>query len=235
MTARRDRRTGEADAIDATDEANEAVKPRLRGVSHEIAFFVSLLTGPALAVAAGLRGHLTPVLVYVLAISGLFGVSALFHRPTWQPRARRWLRRLDHSMIFVAIAGSYTAVAGLALHGTLRLAILALVWGGTALGVTLKIAWIDAPKPLSAAVYVGIGWAVIFALPALLHSLGWVGLSLLGLGGALYTYGALVYARRRPDPRPLVFGYHEVFHALVIGGALAHYALVAFVALPKAA
>ena len=224
--------TGQPSRRDADDEM--PVKPRLRGVSHEIAFFVSLVTGPALAVVAGMRGHLTPVLVYVLAMSGLFGVSALFHRPTWRPNVRKWLRRVDHSMIFVAIAGSYTAVAGLALEGTLRVVVLALVWGGTAAGIALKFAWIDAPKGLSAGLYVGIGWAVIFALPALLHALGWVGLSLLGVGGLLYTYGAIVYARRRPDPRPAVFGYHEVFHALVIGGALAHYSLVAFVALPKA-
>lgn len=239
-STRSSRTTGETVSVgrgrraEESDDAEKTVKPRMRGVSHEIAFFVSLVTGPVLAVIAGLRGHLAPVLIYVLAISGLFGVSALLHRPTWRPPVRRWLRRLDHSMIFVAIAGSYTAVAGLALDGTLRVVILALVWGGTILGVTMKLAWIDAPKALSAAVYVGIGWAVIFALPALLHSLGWLGLTLLGVGGLMYTYGAIVYARRRPDPRPAVFGYHEVFHALVIGGALTHYALVAFVALPKA-
>jgi hemolysin III len=209
------------------------VKPKLRGVSHEYAFFVSLACGVALILAAsGGRARLAAT-IYAVAVSALFGTSALYHRVTWRPSARRWMRRLDHSMIFVMIAGTYTPVALIALHGTLSKTILIVVWAGALGGVVFKLVWIDAPKWLLASVYVLLGLvsgAIVGELPA---AIGWLGLAGLALGGLLYVIGAVVYASGRPDPSPKVFGYHDVFHALVIVAAGLQYAVIAFAVLPR--
>ncbi|CAN5718681.1 hemolysin III family protein [soil metagenome] len=221
---------GMPDAVpDAVAEA--LVKPRLRGVLHQIAFFVSLLTGGLLIAAADQPGERIPVVIYSIAISGLFGVSALFHRITWRPAARRWMRRADHSMIFFAIAGTNTAIAGLALEGGARTAVLSLVWAGAGVGVVMKLLWLDAPKWVIALSYVVLGWVSVGFVPQFYDGLGAGGFTLMAAGGLLYTVGAVVYARRRPDPVPAVFGYHEVFHALVIAAAICHYSVVAFSAL----
>ncbi len=214
-----------APAADAVVEV--AAKPRLRGVLHQVAFFVSLVTGGVLVVAASGPGERLPVVIYSVTISGLFGVSALFHRVTWRPAARRWMRRADHSMIFFTIAGTYTAIGGLALDGTAHTVVLSLVWTGAGLGVVMKLVWLDAPKWVIASGYVVLGWVAVGALPQLFDGLGVVPFSLMVAGGVLYTVGAVVYARRRPDPVPDVFGYHEVFHALVIAAVICHYATVA--------
>jgi hemolysin III len=209
------------------------VKPRLRGVSHAYAFFVSLACGTALILFASDGRARVAAAIYAAAVSALFGTSALYHTVTWRPRARRWMRRLDHSMIFVLIAGTYTPVALLALHGSLSRTILIVVWAGAVGGAIFKLAWIDAPKWLFAAVYLALGWvsAVIFGqLPA---AIGWLGVAGLAAGGLLYSAGAVVYASGRPDPYPRVFGYHEVFHALVIAAAALHYAVIAFAVLPR--
>ncbi len=209
------------------------VKPKLRGVSHEYAFFVSLACGVVLILAAsGGRARLAAT-IYAVAVSALFGTSALYHRVTWRPSARRWMRRLDHSMIFVMIAGTYTPVALIALHGTLSKTILIVVWAGALGGVIFKLVWIDAPKWLLASVYVLLGLvsgAIVGELPA---AIGWLGMAGLALGGLLYVIGAVVYASGRPDPAPKVFGYHEVFHALVIVAAGLQYAVIAFAVLPR--
>ena len=204
-------------------------KPRLRGVSHQWAFFVSLLTGAALvATAPGGRATLAAA-IYAVSVAGLFGASALYHRITWaSAAARRWMRRLDHSMIFVLIAGTYTPFALVALHGPLATAILVAVWAGAAAGVLMKLVWIDAPKWLVAATYVILGWVAVAAFPQLAGSLGITGMTMVAAGGVLYTAGAVIYALRRPDPVPAVFGYHEVFHVLVILAAALQYAVVAF-------
>jgi hemolysin III len=209
-------------------------RPRLRGVSHQIAFFVSLVSGIALVVAAPDGQTRAEVAIYAASLSGLLGVSAVLHRRDWSPTVRRHLRRLDHSMIFVLIAGTYTPIAGTVLEGSLRTAVLCIVWIGALLGVILTVAWIDAPKWAAALPYVALGWVAVVAVPQLIDGLGVAGMSLLGLGGALYTVGAVVYARKRPDPVPTVFGYHEVFHALVIAAAAAHYAVIAGFVLPRA-
>ncbi|HZJ25699.1 MAG TPA: hemolysin III family protein [Acidimicrobiia bacterium] len=209
-------------------------RPRLRGVSHQIAFFVSLFTGSALIVFAHGTAIRVEVAVYAASLSGLFGVSALLHRRDWPPKVRRNLRRLDHSMIFVLIAGTYTPIAGIMLDGGLRTAVLLTVWIGALAGVVLTVAWIDAPKWAAALPYVALGWVAVVAAPQLLDGLGVAGLSLVVFGGVLYTAGAVVYARKRPDPIPAVFGYHEVFHALVIAAAAAHYAVIAGYVLPAA-
>jgi hemolysin III len=210
-----------------------AVKPRLRGVSHEYAFFVSIGCGVALILAASDGRARLAAAIYAGAVSALLGTSALYHRVTWRPRARRWMRRLDHSMIFVLIAGTYTPVALLALHGSLSRTILIVVWAGALGGVVFKLLWIDAPKWLFAAVYLALGWvsAAIFGqLPA---TIGWLGVAGLAGGGLLYTLGAVVYASGWPNPAPRTFGYHEVFHALVLAAASLHYAVIAFDVLPR--
>lgn len=204
-------------------------RPRLRGVIHSWACLVSIACGAALvATASGARARIA-ALIYALAVSALLGTSACYHRITWRPPVRRWMRRLDHSMIFVLIAGTYTPVALLALHGTLATVVLVVVWSGALAGVVLKLAWIDAPRWLAAAVYVALGWVAVAAFGQLPHAIGALGLAGLLGGGLLYTVGAVVYARRRPDPVPAVFGYHEVFHTLVVAAAALHYAVIAFV------
>jgi len=209
------------------------VKPRLRGVLHQWAFFVSVPCGACLILAASAGRARLAAAIYAVAVSALLGTSALYHRVTWRPAARRWMRRLDHSMIFVLIAGTYTPVALLALKGSLASAILIVLWAGALGGVVFKLLWIDAPKWLLAAVYILLGFvsaAVFGQLPA---AIGWLGVAGLGAGGLLYTAGAIVYASGRPDPAPAVFGYHEVFHVLVLLAAALHYAVIAFAVLPR--
>jgi hemolysin III len=208
------------------------VKPRLRGVSHQYAFFVSLACGVGLILAASGGRARVAATVYAVAVSALLGTSALYHRVTWRPRARRWMRRLDHSMIFVLIAGTYTPVALLALHGTLATTILVVIWAGAVGGVVFKLAWIDAPKWLFAAVYVALGWVAVAVMGQLPAAIGWLGVAGLAAGGLLYTAGAMVYASGRPNPVPKVFGYHEVFHALVLAAVGLHYAVIAFAVMP---
>jgi hemolysin III len=214
-------------------KAAEAVKPRLRGVSHQYGFYVSLVLGAALVIAAPDGRATLAALIYACAVSGLLGTSALYHRIDWRrPRARAWMRRLDHSMIFVLIAGTYTPFSLLVLDGTLATAILIAVWAGALGGIVLNLVWITAPKWLTASVYIALGWVAVVAMPELAERLGAVGVALLMAGGLLYTAGAVIYALRRPNPAPAVFGYHEIFHALVLAAALAHFTVVAFYALP---
>jgi hemolysin III len=208
-------------------------KPLLRGVSHEIAAGVALAAWIALAVLApGARGR-AAANVYGASLFTLFAVSALYHRPTWPPRARAFMRRLDHSAIFVLIAGTYTPFC-LLLGGARGAGLLAFVWTGAALGVLQSILWVHAPRAVVAALTVALGWVVVPVLPALRGLLGAPGVALLAGGGVLYTLGAVIYASRRPDPFPRVFGYHEVFHALVIVAAALHFAVAgrAVLALP---
>jgi hemolysin III len=208
-------------------------KPRLRGVSHAYAFFVSLACGVGLILAASDGRARLAASIYAIAVSALLGTSALYHRVTWRPTARRWMKRLDHSMIFVLIAGTYTPVALLALHGSLANTILIVVWIGALGGIVFKLVWIDAPKWLFAAVYVALGSVTAAIMGELPATIGWLGVAGLGLGGLLYIVGAIIYASGRPDPSPRVFGYHEVFHALVIAAAGLHYAVIAFAVLPR--
>jgi hemolysin III len=205
-----------------------AEKPLLRGVSHEIAAAVSLAGWVFLAATAPGPGARAAAHVYGASLVSLFAVSALYHRITWSPGARAWMRRLDHSAIFLLIAGTYTPFC-LLVGGPTGLGLLAVVWTGAALGILRAVLWVRAPKPLVAAIYVALGWVLLPVLPRLRAVLEAGGLALLAAGGALYTIGAVVYTTRRPDPAPRVFGYHEVFHALVIGAAACHFAAVAAV------
>jgi hemolysin III len=210
---------------------NVELRPRLRGVSHQYAFFASLLLGAALVIGASGAAERTSAVVFATALATMFGVSALYHRITWRPRARLWMRRLDHAAIYLLIAGTYTPFALLALTDVWRWTILPVVWGGALVGIVLKLAWVDAPKWLAVTTGIALGWIGVVALPQLWAYAGLTGVGLLLAGGVLYTGGAIVYARRRPDPVPAVFGYHELFHALVIAAAACQYAAVALVLL----
>jgi hemolysin III len=196
--------------------------PRLRGVSHEVGFVVALAAAVVIVVLAP-GDATTAVAVYGAGLVALFGGSALYHRWSGPPRFKPLLRKIDHSTIFVFIAASYTPVAALVIQGTVGWVVLVGVWSGAALGVAFSLGWIDAPRPVVAGSYVALGWLAVIAIPQLVHKLDPAPLALFGAGGVLYTAGAIVYARQRPDPWPRTFGFHEVFHVLVIAAAAAHY------------
>jgi hemolysin III len=208
-------------------------RPRFRGVVHQWSFFVALAAGAGLVAWAPAGRATAATAVYAAALAGLLGTSALYHRVTWRPRMRSWLRRLDHSMIFVLIAGTYTPFAVLVLEEPLNVVVMAGVWVGAAAGILFTLLWSDAPKWLTAAAYVALGWFSIIAMPEITERAGPGALALLAAGGLAYTAGAIVYARRRPDPRPATFGYHEIFHVLVVFAAAAHFAAVAAFAVPS--
>jgi hemolysin III len=204
-------------------------------VTHQWAFVASILIGIALVASAPSARARLAAAIYAVSVAALFGSSALYHRVAWRsPGARRWMRRLDHSMIFVLIAGTYTPLALLALRGALASALLIAVWAGAAAGIVLKLVWIDAPERLVALLYVLLGWVGAAAAPEMFAKLGTAPAALVAAGGVLYTAGAVVYARKRPDPVPAVFGYHEVFHVLVIAAAALQYAAIAFFVVPDA-
>lgn len=207
----------------------ERVKPRLRGVFHQWAVLVAVPLGVAIGLAAdGARGKVAAA-VFGGSVVAMFGASALYHRVTWSPERRLWLRRLDHAAIYGLIAGTYTPFGLLVLEGTWRITVLAIVWSGAFAAILLKFAWVEAPKWLAAAIGVGLGWMGVVVFPQLLDRAGGTVALLVLAGGLCYTAGALVYARGRPDPVPEVFGYHEVFHALVVAAVAFQYAAVALV------
>jgi len=220
-------------AKEVASGAIASVKPRLRGVSHEWAFFLSLGLGAALIVAADTPKATLAVAIYAVSLSALLGTSALYHRVNWtRSSVRMWMRRLDHSMIFFLIAGTYTPFALLVLNGPLADAVLAVVWIGAIAGAIVEMLWIDHPKWVAALIYLSLGWVAVVAFPGLWEEMGAVGTLLVAAGGLLYTAGAIVYATQRPNPSPRVFGYHEVFHMLVIAAAAVQFAAIAFYALP---
>jgi hemolysin III len=223
-----------AEAKTAAEVLIARSKPRLRGVSHEWAFFISLVAGAGL-IAAAPSGHARLAMaVYAFSLSGLLGTSALYHRVNWRrPEIRRWMRRLDHSMIFLLIAGTVTPFALLVMSGPLADALLIAVWAGALAGIVVELIWVDAPKWVSTIVYLAVGWIGLLGFPAIVVAAGLGAGALIAAGGVLYTAGAVIYARQRPDPNPAVFGYHEIFHALVIAAATAHFAAIAIYALPS--
>jgi hemolysin III len=206
--------------------------PRLRGVFHLYAFVAAVVAGTLLVVLADGYLERFAVWVYAFAAAAMFGASALYHRYPWRsPTARLLARRLDHAMIFVFIAGTYTAFALVAFTGTARVVGLVTVWAGAALGIFLNLVWIDAPRWLSAVAYLGVGWVGLILIPQLFPALGVAAAVLVIVGGALYSVGALTYASAWPNPFPTTFGFHEVFHLLVIAAAATQYVALSLVVL----
>jgi hemolysin III len=208
------------------------VKPKLRGVFHELAFYAAVAVGAALVATADPGRAQLAGWIYASSVALCFGASALYHRPTWRPRPRAWLARLDHAGVYLLIAGTYAPFGLIVMSTGWAIPILAVVWGGALLAILLKLFWVQAPKWLSAAIGVALGWVAVVAFPQLLK-LPAPGLVLVIAGGLLYTAGAVIYARRRPNPYPSVFGYHELFHVLTIAAAACQYVAVAFYVLPR--
>jgi hemolysin III len=205
------------------------LKPRLRGWLHAYAAVVSIATGAAMiAIAAAVKGGTAGATtsVYCATVTLLFGTSALYHRLNWRPAARRLMKRLDHSMIFVFIAGTYTPIAALTLPRTPAIAVLVAVWSGALVGVGLQTLWPGAPRWLSAPCYIALGWVAVFVMPDLLHNAGVAAFVLIVAGGLVYTVGGVVYAIKRPNPVPGVFGFHEVFHLCTLVAAVCHYVAI---------
>jgi hemolysin III len=201
----------------------------MRGWLHAYAAIISLATGVTLiAVTAATRGGNAgwSTAIYAATVTMLFGTSALYHRLRWSPRAHGVMKRLDHSMIFVFIAGTYTPFAALTLPKASSVAVLIVVWTGALFGTILQTAWPEAPRALSVPLYIGLGWVAVFVIPQMLHNYGAATLVLIAVGGLIYTVGALAYGFKKPDPFPGTFGFHEVFHLCTLLAAICHYIAV---------
>lgn len=209
-----------------TNIEERITKPLLRGVSHLVAFFASLLSGLVLALQATAVISLVSALIYAAGLTLALGTSAAFHRIRWSPRANRIVQRLDHSMIFVLVASTYTPIILLGMRGDWRIGGMVAVWVLASIGIIMRLAIPDLPRSVLVAAYLSIGWTAVALLPQLMHSLTPTSFGLLLAGGILYSFGAVVYLFRRPNPFPRVFGFHEVFHAFVIAAAACHYAAV---------
>jgi hemolysin III len=208
--------------------SDEPVKPALRGVLHQLAFVVAVVAAPLVILGAEGTRRTVAAAVFAVSVVVCLGTSALYHRVTWTPRKRLWMRRADHAGVYLLIAGTYTPVSLFAMEGAWRTTVLAVVWGGALAAIILKFVWVGAPKWLAAGIGIALGWVAIVAIPQLIQHLHPAALSLLVVGGLAYTAGAVIYARRRPDPLPSVFGYHELFHALTIVAVACQYVAIAF-------
>ena len=195
---------------------------------HQVAFFISVVVGASLIADADGPRRQAATAVFAGSVAFCFGASALYHRVTWTPCVRLWMRRIDHTGVYLLIAGTYTPVCLLVLGGAWRSVMLAIVWVGAGAAIVLKFVWVNAPKWLAALTGVALGWVAVVALPQLVERLSPVAVGLLIVGGIAYTAGAVVYALRRPDPMPAVFGYHELFHALTILAVACQYVAIAF-------
>ena len=210
----------------------QLVKPRLRGVFHELGFYAALGLGVAIVLTAEPGRARIAAAVFACCVAICFGASALYHRPTWRPSVRSWLARLDHAGVYLLIAGTYTPFGLLVMSTGWAVPVLTIVWSGALLAIILKLFWVRMPKWQAAAIGVGLGWVSVVAFSQLLK-LGVGGVLLVLAGGLLYTAGAVVYACRRPNPVPSVFGYHELFHVLTLAAAGCQYAAIAFFVLPR--
>ena len=211
---------------------SERVKPRLRGVFHELGFYAALGLGFALVATADAGRARVAAVVFSTCVIACFGASALYHRPTWKPRIRAWLARLDHAGVYLLIAGSYTPFGLLVMSEGWAIPVLTIVWTGALAAIMLKVLWVQSPKWLSATIGLGLGWLAVAAFSQLLK-LPIAGVLLVAAGGLLYTAGAIVYIRRQPDPVPSVLGYHELFHVLTLAATGCMYASIAFFVLPR--
>jgi hemolysin III len=212
---------------------SSGARPRLRGVSHHIAFYVALVAGAVLVAQAGDPRTMAATAIYVTLLAGMFGVSATLHRSDWGPRAFGWLRRADHAMIFAFIAGTYTPLCILGVASSRGHHLLILAWSAAGLGILRAVLWPHAPRIISSALFVAVGWVMIAYFPEVHAALDPAAFALVGAGGVWFTVGAAVYLFRWPDPWPKVFGYHEVFHVLIILGCSCHFAAVVLVALSR--
>ncbi len=208
--------------------AAQPIRPLLRGVLHEVAFAVALVLGTLVVVDTHQARRVVAAAVFAGSVAAMLGISALYHRVTWEPQIRQWMRRADHAGIYTLIAGTYTPVGLLTLHGPLQSVVLAVVWSGAATATLLKLFWVRAPKWLSVAIAISLGWVGVVAVPQLLRTAGVTPLVLLAAGGVAYTLGGIVYACRRPDLAPRVFGYHELFHALTLVALACQYSAIVF-------
>ena len=213
----------------AVDELSELVKPRLRGWLHAVTFPLAVTAGIVLVVLSPTRTARWSTAIYTLTAALLFGVSALYHRRTWSPRAFSVLKRLDHANIFLIIAGTYTPFTALLLDPSKATTLLWIVWVGALAGVAFRVLWVGAPRWLYTPVYLALGWVAAFYLPSFVRAGGPGVLALLIAGGVLYSAGGIIYALRRPNPSPRWFGFHEVFHAFTLAAFATHYAALAIV------
>jgi hemolysin III len=204
-------------------------RPTWRGRSHQLAAIVFPLLCVPLLVAADTAHDRVAVAVYAVGVTAMYAVSAAYHRGRWSEEARRRMRRLDHSTILIAIASTYTPLVAVGLHGSIVKVVLVVEWVGALVGVAVRMLWLDAPRPVTVAAYLVVGWVALGILPRLLRDLGGAVFGLMIAGGLVYSLAAAVYSRRRPDPWPATFGYHEVFHALVIAAGACFYAGIALV------
>jgi hemolysin III len=210
----------------ALAHAPAALRPALRGTLHRWSVPVAIALTVVLAVRVDTGGQLAAVLVYGACITSMLAVSGTYHARRLAHRERRLLRRLDHTMILVGTAGTYTAVIVLALDGTTRVVLLVVAWSVVVVGAAIRMLWLDAPALLIALVYLVAGWQILLDLPAYTSALDAAELTLLAVGGGLYSAGAVVYATKRPNPWPAVFGFHEVFHSFVVAAAACHWVAV---------
>jgi len=206
-------------------------KPLLRGVSHQVSFFCALVACAALIVRARPGVATASAFVFAFSLVNLFGTSALYHRVDWSPNARKRMRRLDHAAIFILIAGGYTPLFALVPSRAGGHGALAVIWIGGIAGVIKSLAWPDAPKPVTALLCVVLGWTAAGQVIDRVSVVGSTSVAFLVASGVIYSLGALVYALKRPDPFPRVFGYHEVFHALVVLASVCLFVHVATVLL----
>ena len=210
-------------------EITQAHVPRLRGILHAGTFPLAIVAGGVLVAGAPTWPARAAAVVYAITSVLLFGVSAAYHRAHASPRARDMLHRVDHANIYLIIAGTYTPFAVLALHGDVRLAVLAAIWAGAVAGAMFRVAWLGAPRWLYTSLYIGLGWTAVFVLPQLLRGAGAAALVLVLAGGIFYSLGGVVYGLRRPDPWPGWFGFHEVFHGLTVAAYIAQYVAVSLI------
>ncbi len=208
-------------------------RPTFRGVSHQWGFFVALVATTLMVISAPSGRATFAAVVYGVCLCAMLGVSALYHRVRWGTVGGRRMNRLDHSTIFLAIAGTYTPIAIIGLTGWVEPTVLTFVWVGSIAGIVAEWLPFEPPRGYTTTVYVSIGWVAVIAVPQLWTNLGVAAFVLIAVGGALYTIGAFVLAFRRPDPVPLVFGYHEVFHVFVVLAATLHFIAITFFVLPK--
>ena len=209
-------------------------RPRLRGVSHQVAFFAAVPAAAAVTVTTHTGVARAAAAAFALSVAGMFGVSSIFHRGSWTPAVAQRLGRLDHAMIYALIAGTYAPIGLLVLHRDWRVPILATVWGGACLAAVVKLVSARPPAWVTPAISVALGWTAVLVLPQIIEGIGLVPALLLLAGGVAYTVGAVVYVRQRPNPAPATFGYHELFHALVIVAVACQYSTIVFYVLPRA-